>query len=82
MIVEILQHKIAEMALRIESARLLTHKAAALKDEGRPFSKVSLPGSLGRVKVVVVAAVNCFSFEISNNGCGKAAVNLYPLKLL
>lgn len=32
--------KIADMALRIESARLLTWRAAALKDSGKPFSKV------------------------------------------
>jgi alkylation response protein AidB-like acyl-CoA dehydrogenase len=34
------QMKIADMALRIESARLLTWRAAALKDSGKPFSKV------------------------------------------
>ncbi|XP_042886382.1 short-chain specific acyl-CoA dehydrogenase, mitochondrial-like [Penaeus japonicus] len=35
-----IQNKIADMALRIESSRLLTYKAAALKDEGKPYSKV------------------------------------------
>ncbi|KAL7648935.1 UNVERIFIED_CONTAM: hypothetical protein RMT77_000870 [Armadillidium vulgare] len=34
-----IQNKIADMGLRIESARLLTYKAAALKDEGKPYSK-------------------------------------------
>jgi len=34
------QMKIADMALQIESARLLTWRAAALKDSGKPFSKV------------------------------------------
>jgi alkylation response protein AidB-like acyl-CoA dehydrogenase len=34
------QTKIADMALQIESARLLTWRAAALKDSGKPFSKV------------------------------------------
>lgn len=34
-----IQQKIADMALKIESSRLLTYKAAVLKDEGKPFSK-------------------------------------------
>ncbi|MPC10846.1 Short-chain specific acyl-CoA dehydrogenase, mitochondrial [Portunus trituberculatus] len=34
-----IQQKIADMAVRIESARLLTYKAAALKDAGKPFGK-------------------------------------------
>ena len=35
-----IQMKIADMEVRLESARLLTFKAAALKDAGKPFSKV------------------------------------------
>lgn len=34
------QNKIADMALQLESARLLTWRAAALQDEGRVFIKV------------------------------------------
>ena len=34
-----IQSKIADMAVRIESARLLMYKAAAQKDAGQPFSK-------------------------------------------
>ena len=34
------QMKLAEMELRTESARLLTWKAAMLKDAEEPFSKV------------------------------------------
>jgi alkylation response protein AidB-like acyl-CoA dehydrogenase len=34
------QTKIADMALRIESARLLTWRAAVLKDSGKSFTKV------------------------------------------
>ena len=34
------QNKIADMALQLESARLLTWRAAALQDEGRIFIKV------------------------------------------
>lgn len=35
-----MQQKLADMALRIESARLLTYKAAALKDAGKSYTKV------------------------------------------
>lgn len=34
-----IQMKIAEMAMRLESARLLTWRAAILKDEGKPYTK-------------------------------------------
>ncbi|KAJ8312572.1 hypothetical protein KUTeg_009945 [Tegillarca granosa] len=34
-----IQTKLADMALQIESARLLTWKAAMLKDSGKPYSK-------------------------------------------
>lgn len=34
-----IQNKIADMALQIESSRLLTWRAAVLKDEGKPFTK-------------------------------------------
>jgi alkylation response protein AidB-like acyl-CoA dehydrogenase len=33
--------QLADMATRIESARLLVHKAAALKDAGRPYSQIA-----------------------------------------
>jgi butyryl-CoA dehydrogenase len=32
--------KIADMETRLESARLLTYKAAVLKDEKKPYTKV------------------------------------------
>lgn len=35
-----MQNKIADMALQLESARLLTWRAAVLQDEGKPFTKV------------------------------------------
>ena len=35
-----LQIKFADMALQLESARLLMYRAAALKDAGRPYTKV------------------------------------------
>lgn len=34
-----IQNKIADMALKVESARLLTWRAAVLKDEHKPYSK-------------------------------------------
>lgn len=36
-----IQMKLADMELRIESARLLMYKAAFLKDEHKPYTKVS-----------------------------------------
>merc|ERR1712146_804473 len=38
--------KLADMATRLESARLLTWRAAALKDEGKPFIKEAAMGKL------------------------------------
>lgn len=35
------QHKIANMAMRLEAARLLTWRAAFLKDSKKPFTKVN-----------------------------------------
>jgi alkylation response protein AidB-like acyl-CoA dehydrogenase len=37
-----IQFKLAEMALKIETARLLTHKAAVLKDKGRASKEASM----------------------------------------
>ena len=34
-----IQIKLSDMATRVESARLLTHRAAALKVNGQPYSK-------------------------------------------
>lgn len=34
-----IQFKLADMATHLDAARLLTHRAALLKDEGRPYSK-------------------------------------------
>lgn len=36
-----IQQKIADMALKLESSRLLTWRAAQLKDSGKPYTKVS-----------------------------------------
>lgn len=37
-----IQMKIADMALKIESSRLLTWRAAYLKDQGKPYTKVMI----------------------------------------
>ena len=39
--------KIADMETRLESARLLTYKAAVLKDNGKPYSKVRIFNKMG-----------------------------------
>lgn len=36
---QVIQTKLADMATQVEAARLLTWRAAKLKDEGRPFTK-------------------------------------------
>jgi alkylation response protein AidB-like acyl-CoA dehydrogenase len=41
-----IQFKLSEMATSIEAARLLTYKAATLKDEGKPFAKESAMAKL------------------------------------
>lgn len=38
----LLQFKLADMALALESARLLTWRASMLKDNGKPFIKVPI----------------------------------------
>ena len=41
-----IQHYLADMATQIDAARLLVHRAAWLKDQGRPFSKEAAMGKL------------------------------------
>merc|ERR1712110_216196 len=36
---QMIQQKIADMALKIEMSELMMYKAAALKDEGKPYTK-------------------------------------------
>jgi len=42
------QNKIADMAIRVESARLLTWRAAVLKDENKSHTKVIIFQNLFR----------------------------------
>jgi len=43
---QMIQSKIADMHCRVESSRLLMYKAAALKDAGRPYSKMAAMAKL------------------------------------
>ncbi|KAK4319761.1 hypothetical protein Pmani_009332 [Petrolisthes manimaculis] len=51
-----IQSKLADMALRIESARLLTYKAATLKDNGKPFSKMAAMAKLAASETATYCA--------------------------
>jgi len=51
-----IQFKLADMATEIEAARLLTYKAAVLKDRGEPFSLVAAQAKLKTGRVAVRAA--------------------------
>ncbi|MBL4818298.1 MAG: acyl-CoA dehydrogenase [Deltaproteobacteria bacterium] len=53
---QLIQNKIADMALRIESARLLTWKAAHLKDKGVRFTKEAAMAKLAASETATFAA--------------------------
>lgn len=48
--------KIADMATQVELARLMTHKAAVLRDQGRPFAHVASMAKLFASETAVHAA--------------------------
>jgi alkylation response protein AidB-like acyl-CoA dehydrogenase len=50
------QAMIADMALKVESSRLLTHRAAALKDAGRPFTKEAAMAKLAASEAACAVA--------------------------
>lgn len=54
-----IQAKIADMALRIESARLLTWRAAALKDSGKSFTKEAAMAKLAASEAATFSAHQC-----------------------
>ncbi|XP_065334178.1 short-chain specific acyl-CoA dehydrogenase, mitochondrial [Cloeon dipterum] len=54
-----IQNKLAEMALRIESARLLTWRAAALKDEGKNYTKAAAMAKLAASEAATYASHQC-----------------------
>ncbi len=58
-----IQFKIADMATRIEAARLLTIKSAALKDEGQNYGHASAMAKLFASKVSVDAALDAIQIH-------------------
>ena len=59
-----IQFKLAEMAVKVEAAKLLTFQAAALKDEGKPYVKEASMAKLFASK----AAVDCALEAIQIHG--------------
>jgi len=51
-----IQHKLADLKTQIEAARLLTYRAAALKEAGRPFTEEAAIAKLFASEVAVRAA--------------------------
>jgi alkylation response protein AidB-like acyl-CoA dehydrogenase len=51
-------HRVAEMKLRHESARLLVYKAAALADRGRPVAMAAALAKLQASEMAVVSAID------------------------
>ncbi|MCL5959725.1 MAG: acyl-CoA dehydrogenase, partial [Chloroflexi bacterium] len=51
-----IQFKVADMATRVELARLITHKAACLKDSGKPFTKEAAMSKLFAAETAMAAA--------------------------
>ena len=60
---EAIQWKLAEMALRLDASRLLTYRAASLKDAGRPYT---IEASMAKLD-----ASRCAVF------CGKEAIQIH-----
>uniref|UniRef100_A0A1B0GIU4 Short-chain specific acyl-CoA dehydrogenase, mitochondrial n=1 Tax=Lutzomyia longipalpis TaxID=7200 RepID=A0A1B0GIU4_LUTLO len=54
-----IQHKIADMALRVESARLLTWRAAWLKDNGKPYTKEAAMAKLAASEAATFVSHQC-----------------------
>ncbi|KAE9545016.1 hypothetical protein AGLY_000559 [Aphis glycines] len=54
-----IQNKIADMSLRVESARLLTWRAAVLKDEHKPFTKEAAMAKLAASEAATFNAHQC-----------------------
>jgi len=52
-----IQFKLADMATNVEAARMLIYRAAALKDEGKPFGKEAAMAKLFASRIAVNAAL-------------------------
>ena len=55
-VLQMVQSKIADMALRIEQSRLMMYKAASLKDAGRPFTKEAAMAKLAASETATYVA--------------------------
>ncbi len=69
-----IQGKLADMATEIEAARLLTYKAAFLKDEGRPFTLTAAQAKLKTGRL----AVRCAEEAVQIHG-GYGYIEEYPV---
>jgi alkylation response protein AidB-like acyl-CoA dehydrogenase len=58
-----IQFKIADMATKVDAAELLTLKAAALKDAGRPFAQEAAMAKLYASKTAVEAALEAIQIH-------------------
>lgn len=58
-----IQFKLADMATRIDAARLLTLKSASLKDSGKPYGSASAMAKLYASKVSVDAALEAIQIH-------------------
>ncbi|XP_012232127.1 short-chain specific acyl-CoA dehydrogenase, mitochondrial [Linepithema humile] len=54
-----IQQKIADMALKLESSRLLTWRAAQLKDSGKPYTKEAAMAKLSASETATFCAHQC-----------------------
>ena len=54
-----IREKIAKMSINLDAARLLTHKAAVLKDKKQPYSKASAQAKWLASKTAMEAATEC-----------------------
>ena len=69
-----IQQKLADMATEIEAARLLTYKAAFLKDEGRNFTLTAAQAKLKTGRL----AVRCAEEAVQIHG-GYGCIEEYPV---
>ncbi len=58
-----IQFKIADMAMNLEAARLLTYQAAALKDAGQPYAKEAAMAKLYASRVAVQNALEAIQIH-------------------
>ena len=64
---QLIQAKIAEMAVRLEQSRLLIYKAAALKDAGRPITKEAAMAKLSASETATFVAHQAIQVIITYN---------------